>query len=108
MPHSRLASPRARHLPAVGLLIGACLLAPGRVSAWTADEIAAGRAHWAFQPPVDRPPPAVRDVAWPRTPVDRHLLAALEDAGIAPVADTHRATLIRRLAFDLTGLPPAP
>jgi len=108
MTHSRLASPRARHLAVVGLLIGVCLLAPERVSAWTADEIAAGRSHWAFQPPVDRPPPAVRDDAWPRTPIDRHLLAALEDAGITPVADTDRATLIRRLAFDLTGLPPAP
>jgi len=108
MTHSRLASPRARHLAVVGLLIGVCLLAPERVSAWTADEIAAGRSHWAFQPPVDRPPPAVRDDAWPRTPIDRHLLAALEDAGITPVADTDRATLIRRLAFDLTGLPPTP
>jgi cytochrome c553 len=71
-------------------------------------DIDAGREHWAFQRPVAAVPPAVRDEAWPKTAVDRFLLAALEKAGVRPVADADRATLARRLAFDLTGLPPTP
>ena len=66
------------------------------------------RAHWAWQPVRDAPPPAVADEGWPATPVDGFLLAALEDAGLAPAPDADRATLIRRLSFDLRGLPPTP
>ena len=66
------------------------------------------RAHWAWQPVQDAPPPDVADEAWPATPVDRFLLAGLEGAGLAPAPDAERAALIRRLSFDLRGLPPAP
>ncbi|MCY4659336.1 MAG: PSD1 and planctomycete cytochrome C domain-containing protein [Acidobacteria bacterium] len=66
------------------------------------------RTHWAWQPVGDAPPPAVADEAWPATPVDRFLLAALEEAGLSPAPDAKRAALIRRLSFDLRGLPPAP
>ncbi|MCY4074612.1 MAG: DUF1549 domain-containing protein, partial [Acidobacteria bacterium] len=66
------------------------------------------RAHWAWQPVQEAPPPDVADEGWPATPVDRFLLAALEDAGLAPAPDADRATLIRRLSFDLRGLPPTP
>ena len=66
------------------------------------------RTHWAWQPVGDAPPPAVADEAWPATPVDRFLLAALEEAGLSPAPDAERAALIRRLSFDLRGLPPAP
>jgi hypothetical protein len=83
-------------------------LAPARGQEWSADDIAEGRSHWAFQRPVDHPPPAVRDAAWPRDPIDRFVLSKLEAASLAPVADADRATLIRRVAFDLTGLPPTP
>ena len=83
-------------------------LVPARGQEWSADDIAKGRSHWAFQRPVDHAPPAVRDAAWPRDPIDRFVLAKLEAAGLAPVADADRATLIRRIAFDLTGLPPTP
>jgi cytochrome c553 len=64
--------------------------------------------HWAYQPikPVD--PPDVADAAWPRTGVDRFVLAALESRHLKPVADAGRATLVRRLYFDLVGLPPTP
>jgi len=97
----------SRHLVIVSLAL-AVLPTPATATEWSAADIAAGRRHWAFQRPVDRDPPPVHDTAWPRGPVDRFLLAAMEDAGIAPVADADRATLIRRLAFDLTGLPPTP
>ncbi|MCY4026869.1 MAG: PSD1 and planctomycete cytochrome C domain-containing protein [Acidobacteria bacterium] len=66
------------------------------------------RAHWAWQPVQDALPPVVTDEGWPATPVDTFLLAALEDAGLAPAPDADRATLIRRLSFDLRGLPPTP
>lgn len=66
----------------------------------------AARAHWAFQP-LERPePPAVRDEAWPRNPIDRFVLARLEAEGLEPSPEADRATLIRRASFDLTGLPP--
>ncbi len=65
-------------------------------------------AHWAYQPPKAPPVPAVRDTRWPLSPVDRFLLARMEAAGVAPSAEADRVTLVRRLSFDLTGLPPAP
>ncbi len=64
------------------------------------------RGFWSFRPVVDPPVPAVKDASWPKNDVDRFLLARLEAAGLAPVADAGRATLIRRATFDLTGLPP--
>jgi len=76
-------------------------------AAWQ-QEIAAGRRHWAFQKPVAPPVPEVRDAAWPRSDIDRFLLAAMEQANVKPVADASREALIRRLSFDLTGLPPTP
>ncbi len=63
---------------------------------------------WSFQPPKLVKPPAVNDVAWPRTDIDRFLLAALEGRGLKPVADADRHVLIRRVSFDLVGLPPSP
>lgn len=63
---------------------------------------------WAFQP-LRRPPlPAVKRADWVRTPIDRFILAAQEDRGLAPAAEADRRTLIRRLTFDLHGLPPTP
>jgi len=64
------------------------------------------RRHWAFQPPRDVAPPAVKKTSWPQTEVDRFILAKLEAAGIAPAAPADARTLIRRMTFDLTGLPP--
>lgn len=62
--------------------------------------------HWAFQP-VRRPSaPAVQNARWVRNEIDRFVLARLEKQGIAPSPEASRATLIRRLSFDLTGLPP--
>ena len=80
---------------------------------WPAkDEIAAsgpvdGAAHWALQPPHKPEIPAVQNRDWPRSPVDRFILAKLEAAGMSPAPPADRRTLIRRASFDLTGLPPS-
>jgi hypothetical protein len=71
-------------------------------------DIEAGRQFWAFQPPKKAAPPAVKDAAWPKSDVDRFLLAGLEAKGLKPVADADRRTLIRRVYLDLIGLPPTP
>ncbi|MBM3458206.1 MAG: DUF1549 domain-containing protein, partial [Armatimonadetes bacterium] len=67
-----------------------------------------GRQFWAFQPIRDPSPPSVRDASWPRSPVDRFLLAKLEQAGLRPATDADRYTWLRRVSLDLTGLPPSP
>ena len=66
------------------------------------------RKFWSFQPLRDAAPPAVKDPSWARTPIDLFILAALDGKGIAPNPPADRRTLIRRLSFDLVGLPPAP
>jgi hypothetical protein len=63
---------------------------------------------WAFQPPRRHDAPAVRDRDWPRRKIDRFLLARLERAGLAPSPPADRRTLLRRVSFDLVGLPPTP
>ena len=63
---------------------------------------------WAFTPPQLVPRPAVKLSAWPRSDVDRFILAALERQGGRPAAEADKVTLIRRLSFDLIGLPPTP
>lgn len=66
------------------------------------------RAHWAFQP-VKRPAvPTVKNQAWVANPIDAFILARLEMKGLAPNSPANRRQLIRRLSYDLTGLPPSP
>jgi cytochrome c553 len=63
---------------------------------------------WAFRP-IERPRvPDVKDSTWVRTPIDAFVLAALERKGVRPSPEADRRTLIRRVTFDLTGLPPSP
>jgi hypothetical protein len=64
--------------------------------------------HWAYIPPQRSPVPAVKEAAWPRTDIDRFLLADIEKHSITPSKEADRITLVRRLYFDLTGLPPSP
>src|SRR5688572_6386622 len=71
-------------------------------------DIEEGRKHWAYRPPKKPVLPPVKDARWPRTNIDRLILAKLEEKGIRPFADADRATLLRRAYFDLIGLPPAP
>lgn len=66
----------------------------------------ARRAFWSFQPLRGVPAPAIKDARWPKTEIDRFILARLEKEGLTPVAPADRRTLIRRAALDLTGLPP--
>jgi hypothetical protein len=67
-----------------------------------------GKKLWSLQPLARRAPPAVKEAAWCRTPVDRFVLEKLEQKGIAPNAPIDRRKLIRRAYFDLHGLPPTP
>jgi len=67
-----------------------------------------GRTHWAFQPLAKVAPPAIRAASWPRSDIDRFLLARLEAKGLRPVGDAPAHVLARRLYLDLIGLPPAP
>jgi dienelactone hydrolase/Ca2+-binding EF-hand superfamily protein len=71
-----------------------------------AQKMEARMDHWAFKPMKDSPAPAVKSTSWPRTEVDRFVLAELEKKGLAPVADAEPAALLRRVHLDLTGLPP--
>ena len=64
--------------------------------------------HWGFVAPTPQAPPAVKLESWVRAPVDRFVLARLESAGIAPSREADKAALLRRVSFDLTGLPPTP
>jgi mono/diheme cytochrome c family protein len=64
--------------------------------------------YWAYQPLERVAPPDVNDKAWVRTPLDRFLLAKMEARGVRPTAEAGRRTLVRRLYFDLIGLPPTP
>ncbi len=64
--------------------------------------------HWSFRPVVTVDPPAVKNSAWVRNPIDQFVLARLEQEGISPSPEADRATLLRRLSFDLIGLPPTP
>ncbi|HEV2666228.1 MAG TPA: DUF1553 domain-containing protein, partial [Blastocatellia bacterium] len=66
------------------------------------------RKFWSFQPLKDRQPPKVKNTAWVKSPIDRFILAKLEEKGLRPVADADKRELIRRATFDLTGLPPTP
>jgi hypothetical protein len=66
------------------------------------------RSFWSFQPVRKPQPPAVKNAAWARTPIDHFILAKLEAKDLAPVARAGKRSLIRRATFDLTGLPPSP
>ncbi len=68
----------------------------------------AGLRHWSFQTPLQVQPPKVKQTDWPRGDIDRFVLAKMESAGLKPVADASRQTLVRRVYFDLVGLPPSP
>jgi mono/diheme cytochrome c family protein len=64
--------------------------------------------HWAFVTPARPPLPAVKHESWVRNPIDRFVLARLEAEGLQPSPEADRATLLRRVSLDLTGLPPTP
>ena len=69
---------------------------------------AEGDAIWWSLRPLQRPEPPTADSPWPRTAIDRFILAKLSEKGLRPSREADRRTLIRRLTFDLHGLPPTP
>ncbi len=71
-------------------------------------DLAAEARHWAFQPLSRTSVPTPKSAAWRRTPIDRYLLTKLAAAGLKPNPPADRRTLIRRVTFDLLGLPPTP
>src|SRR4051812_29585880 len=64
--------------------------------------------HWSFAKPVRVEPPAVKDTKWARNEIDRFIRARLEQEGLQPSPEADKATLIRRVSLDLTGIPPTP
>ncbi len=72
------------------------------------DEGAVYEAHWAYVPPTRPEPPTTSDPDWPANPLDSFILAKLDQRGTKPSPPADRRTLMRRVTFDLTGLPPTP
>lgn len=72
------------------------------------NEHRAGYDWWSLQPVKRSPLPAVKNKSWPRNGIDHFILAKLETHGLSPTAEADRRTYIRRLSFDLLGLPPSP
>ncbi len=70
------------------------------------DFYASAKTHWAYQVPQRPAIPSVKDRNWPKNPIDHFILAKLEEKGIKPSPEADKVTLMRRAAFDLTGLPP--
>src|SRR6266404_5651131 len=104
-----LAPPFCRTPPSARGKLWFALLLLGAVVACSAEPSSPFKSdHWAFKPAVRPPIPAIKNRAWPRNPIDNFVLAKLEAANLAPAPQTDRRTLLRRLSFDLTGLPPTP
>ena len=66
------------------------------------------REHWAYQIPKRPAEPDVKEAGWVRTPIDRFILEGLESVGFRHAPEADRVALLRRVTFDLTGLPPTP
>jgi len=73
---------------------------------WDGEISEADREYWAFQPLCDPALPEVADSSWPKSPIDYFILAQLEAEGLRPTTPADRRTLLRRVSFDLIGLPP--
>ena len=106
--------PPKKKLPIEEIRILERWVARGAVDPRTGDSASGrkrgGADHWAFQPvqPGRVPVAAGSHANWSRTPIDRFVLARLVDAGLAPSPPADRRVLIRRVTFDLIGLPPTP
>ena len=106
--YQRIASPdKARLIPPVSSHRSLNAQQIATIKVWI-EQGAHWREHWAFKPPVKAPVPPVRNAAWIRNPIDRFILAKLEAVGLTPAPQADRRTLIRRVALDVTGLPPSP
>jgi hypothetical protein len=108
-PQKRLAAEQIADLTA-WVKMGAPWPADGSVSAAkvAAFDLSERKKHWAWQPVRVVPAGAVTKSDWVKSPIDQYLLAALEAKGLAPAPPAEKRTLIRRVTFDLIGLPPTP
>ncbi len=79
----------------------------GLLTRWI-DEGATWDTHWAYTAPERPEPPVPGRIAWIRNPIDQFILARLEREDLEPSPDADQATLLRRVTYDLTGLPPTP
>ena len=79
----------------------------GMLTKWI-EQGAVWQKHWAFLPPERPDLPEISDRRWPRNPIDRFVMAKLDTGGLKPSPEADKRTLIRRVSFDLTGLPPTP
>jgi hypothetical protein len=105
MSFLRVRSPR----PAVFCIVSATLLvACVRASGRGAPTAAPASTVWSFRPVVRPPVPTIQDPAWLRNPVDAFIRSRLDAVRLPPAAEADRATLIRRVTFDVIGLPPSP
>jgi hypothetical protein len=109
---NRPAHPLVLTAAAAACLLGSGVAAAARPGGEGARTAAAftpeQRAFWAFQPVKPRQPPPVKAGARIASPIDRFVLAALQEKGLTLAAPADRHALLRRATFDLTGLPPAP
>lgn len=71
-------------------------------------DIDKGREFWSYRMPRDHTPPTTANVSWARTKIDGFVIARLDEHGLSPSPDADARTLVRRLFFVLTGLPPSP
>ena len=67
-----------------------------------------GKKFWSYIPPKKVAPPTVKDTAWPRGDIDRFILAEMEKKGVKPAPDAAPGALLRRITYNLVGLPPTP
>lgn len=97
----------ARLLKLAGLMAAVLFLAFAKTQTASSREQSAGKQpYWAFVKPVRPTVPAVKNPSWVRTPVDAFVLAKLEEKGLQPSPPADKRALLRRVTFDLTGLPP--
>src|SRR5688500_5870173 len=98
------AKPRFRTMSLAALVLGMWLACGASLSGSSAPK----GEHWAYRPLAQPVVPSVQNAAWVRSPIDAFVLARLEAAGMKPSPEADRRTLIRRVYFNLTGLPPTP
>jgi hypothetical protein len=113
--HASLAMPPKGKLPAGEVAVleewvrrGAPFPGPSAALARGSIDLAAGRTFWSFGPLKVHAPAVERDSTWARRRIDAFLLAAMQKQGLSPAAPAGRRALIRRVTFDLVGLPPTP
>jgi hypothetical protein len=108
MPPKKKLAPGAVEALALWVKRGAPWPAGAASAPATSSVAEARKQHWSFRPVRAGPPPAVKGADWCRTPVDQFIVARLEEKGLTPSVEADKRTLLRRVYFDLLGLPPTP